>query len=47
MEALNVFMVATYEDLKICSLDVVTPLLHSLHPEQKFLIICVIVLFGI
>jgi len=39
-------MVALYEDLMIRSLEVVAPLLHSLHDGQELPIVHVLVLFG-
>ena len=39
-------MVALYEDLMIHSLQVVTPLLQSLHDGQELQIISVVVLLG-
>ena len=39
-------MVALYEDLMTRSLEVVAPLLHSLHNGQEFPIVRIVVLFG-
>ena len=39
-------MIAMYEDLMIWSLEVVVPLLHSVHNGQDLPIVRVVVLFG-
>jgi hypothetical protein len=46
LEIFEVLMVALYEDLMVRSLEVVAPLLQSLHDGQELSIVRVVVLFG-
>jgi hypothetical protein len=46
LEILEILVVALYQDLVICPLEVVSPLLHRLHDREEFPIVRVVVLFG-